>query len=204
MSDFIPGKEADKREWCNNLKTEVGINGATLGLSATEITDVQSTCTDIVTKIDASNAAQTAAKTAKTAKDTSIATGEKKLRLVVKKMKSSTGYTETLGTKLRIIGDDPTITDYTTYKPTIKATVMPARVRIDFVKDGLDGVNIYARLKGQSTWVKLAYDSYSPYEDTRPLAVANTPEHREYMAIGVIHDEEVTQQSDIIEAVFGG
>ena len=30
------------------------------------------------------------------------------------------------------------------------------------------------------------------------------PEPGEYMAIGVLHDEEITQQSDIIEAVFGG
>jgi hypothetical protein len=60
------------------------------------------------------------------------------------------------------------------------------------------------RLKGQSLWTKLAYDSYSPYEDNRPLAVANTPEHREYMAIGVIQDAAVTLQSDIIEAVYGG
>lgn len=81
---------------------------------------------------------------------------------------------------------------------------MPGRVRIDFVKDGLDGVHIYARLKGQTTWAKLALDTYSPYEDNRPLATAGQPEHREYMAIGVLHDEEVTQQSDIVEAVFGG
>ena len=35
-------------------------------------------------------------------------------------------------------------------------------------------------------------------------STSNQPEHREYMAIGVVHDEEVTLQSDIIEAVFGG
>ncbi len=201
--DYIPSKEAEKRDWYGNLKTEVGTNGAALGLTATEITDVQTTCSTNVASIDASNTAQTAAKAAKTAKDTQLTSGNKKLRLVIKKMKASSGYTDSLGDKLRIIGEDPTI-DYSTYQPSIKATVMPGRVRIDFVKDGLDGVNIYARLKGQSTWTKLALDTYSPYEDNRPLAVANTPEHREYMAIGVLYDEEVTLQSDIIEAVFGG
>jgi hypothetical protein len=118
-------------------------------------------------------------------------------------MKSSPNYTEGIGQDLQIIGDNPYI-DYSTYKPSIKATVMPGKVRVDFVKDGLDGINVYTRLKGQSTWVKLAYDSYTPYDDTRPVAAANTPEHREFMAIGVIHDEEVTKQSDIIETVFGG
>jgi len=59
-------------------------------------------------------------------------------------------------------------------------------------------------LSGELTWVKLAYDSFTPYGESRPLANAGVPEHREYMAIGVIRDEEVTQQSSIIEAIFGG
>jgi hypothetical protein len=118
-------------------------------------------------------------------------------------MKSISNYTIAIGTNLGIIGEDPTV-DYSTYQLKIKASVMPSQVRIDFVKDGLNGMNIYARLKGQSSWAKLAYDSFSPYEDYRPLTVANTPEYREYMAISVIRDEEVTLSSDIIEAVFGG
>ena len=81
---------------------------------------------------------------------------------------------------------------------------MPGHVRINFVKKRLHGVSIYTRLKGQTTWTKLAYDSYSPFEDTRPLADENVPEHRQYMAIGVIRDEEVTLQSNIIDVVFGG
>jgi len=36
------------------------------------------------------------------------------------------------------------------------------------------------------------------------LAIANTPEHRDYRAIDVILDEEVTLSSDIIEGVYGG
>lgn len=132
-----------------------------------------------------------------------MSAGEKKLRKYIRSIKANSNYTDAMGKDLQIMGDDPTI-DFSTYKPAIKATVMPGRVRIDFVKDGLDGVHIYARLKGQPTWTKLAMDTYSPYEDSRPLATAGQPEHREFMAIGVLHDEEVTQQSDIIEAVFGG
>ena len=164
---------------------------------------MQTICTANNTAIKASDDAQTAAKAAKAAKDTQLKTGNKALRLLVKKMKTNNAYSTTKGQALQIIGEDPAI-DYSTYQPIIKAVVMPGRVRIDFVKEGLDGVNIYARLKGGSSWTKLAYDSYSPYEDTRPIAVINQPEHREYMAIGVIHDEEATQQSNIIEAVFGG
>jgi hypothetical protein len=201
--DYLPSKEADKRDWYSNLKTEIAGNATALGLATAEVTAVQTICTDNIAAIDDSSKAQTAAKTARTAKETQLDAGDKQLRAVVRKMKTSAGYTDSIGTQLRIIGEDNSI-DFTNYKPSIKATVMPGKVRIDFVKDTLDGVNVYARLKGQTTWTKLAYDSYTPYDDTRPIAAPTAPEHREYMAIGVLHDEEVTKQSDIIEAVFGG
>ena len=37
-----------------------------------------------------------------------------------------------------------------------------------------------------------------------PLANDTFPEHHENMGVGVIHGEEVTLRSDIVEAVFGG
>ena len=201
--DYIPRKEADRRTWYQNLSAAVATNATALDLTAPQVAAVQATCTTNIAAIDNNNTAQTAAKTARTAKDTQLTKGDKDLRLQIKKMKTASGYTEAIGTALQVIGEDGAI-DYSTYKPTISCVVMPGRVRIDFVKDGLDGVYIYARHKGETTWTKLALDTYSPYEDNRPLTVVGQPEHREYMAIGVLHDEEVTQQSDIIEAVYGG
>lgn len=201
--DYIPSKDSDKVIWNNNLNAKIGSEGTALGLSPAEITTVKSVTADNSAAIVANDDAQTAARAAKATKDTQLKTGNKTIRDLVRKMKSSSNYTTTIGTNLGIIGEDPTV-DYSTYQPKIKAFVMPGRVRIDFVKDGLNGMNIYARLKGQSSWVKLAYDSFSPYEDNRALAVATTPEHREYMAIGVIRDQEVTLSSDIVEAVYGG
>ena len=77
-------------------------------------------------------------------------------------------------------------------------------MRLKFTKLGVDGVNVYARLKGQSTWTKIAFDSSSPYEDHRPLSVPGTPEVREYRLIGVIKDEEVGLASDIVAVTFAG
>ncbi len=65
-------------------------------------------------------------------------------------------------------------------------------------------MNIYTRLNGGTVWNKLSFASRSPYLDTRSLAVANQPEAREYMAIGLIADEEFGQASKIIEVMFGG
>jgi hypothetical protein len=201
--DYIPRKDSEKVIWNNNLIAKIDVEGNVLGLTPAEITEIRAVASNNSTTIIANDDAQTAARVAKAAKDAQLKMGNKVLRAMARKMKSISNYTIAIGTNLGIIGDDPTV-DYSTYQPRIKASVMPGRVRIDFVKDGLNGMNLYARLKGQSSWVKLAYDSFSPYEDNRPLSLANTPEHREYMAIGVIRDEEVTLSSDIIEAVYGG
>jgi hypothetical protein len=72
------------------------------------------------------------------------------------------------------------------------------------VKGKTKGVNIYSRLKGQSEWTFLALDTESPYHDTRALAVAGVAETREYIAYGVLSDEELPTGSDIITVVYGG
>jgi hypothetical protein len=203
MNDFIPGQETEKVKWYDNLSAKAAAQGIALGLNAAQITELQNICSGIKTAIKVNSDAQTAAQTAKIAKDQKIIDGEKQLRAFIRTIKASSGYNDAVAKDFLIVGEE-SVFDPSSYKPVIKAKVMPGRVVIEFVKSKLDGVNIYVRLKGQSLWTKLAYDSYSPYEDNRPLAVANTPEHREYMAIGVIQDAAVTLQSDIIEAVYGG
>lgn len=201
--DFIPYKEADKLNWYSNLLGKIDTEGPLLGLTAAEVTQLKSICNTNNTVIKDCMDAQTNAQKARATKEVQLKNGDKDLRILIRKMKTSSGYTDAKGTDLQIVAEDAD-TDYATYKPMIKATVMPGKVRIEFIKDGLDGVNVYSRFKGQANWTKLAFDSYSPYEDTRALAMSTQAEHREYMAIGVLTDEEVTQQSDIIEAVFGG
>jgi len=43
-----------------------------------------------------------------------------------------------------------------------------------------------------------------PYFDEHPLAVPGTPEVREYMAMGVLDNDEAGQPSEIKEVVFAG
>lgn len=202
--DYLPKRESDKNVWYANLDNQIAIVGPTVGLTAAEITEIQTVCKNNINAIANNEAAQTAAKAASAAKNTQLSTGNKTLRASIKKIKSSKAYTVSIGKTLQVIGEDDGAIDPSSYKPKISLIVLPGRVRIEFIKDDLDGVNIYSRLKGEIVWVKLALDTYSPYDDTRPLAKPGQPEHREYMAIGVIKDVEVTLQSDIIEAVFGG
>ena len=202
--DYIPRKDSDKLMWNNNLKATIDALGLALGLDAAEIAALKNAATANSAAIKLSKDAITASKTAVSNKTTQLKKGDKIMRPIINKIKSSSNYTLAIGRTLRIIGDYTNKIDYRTYKPKIKVSVMPGKVRIDFLKKSFDGMNIYTRLQGQTTWVKLAYNSYSPYQDTRPLSDENTPEHRLYMAIGVVKDVEVTQESDMVDVVFGG
>ena len=83
-------------------------------------------------------------------------------------------------------------------------TIEAGKVRVDFVRGGVDALAIYSRLRGTPTFHKLAVDTSSPYFDTTPLAQTGVPEVREYFARGMVNDEEVGVDSDIVSIAFGG
>ena len=75
---------------------------------------------------------------------------------------------------------------------------------IRFEKRGVDGMRVYCRRKGQTTWTFLALDTSSPYIDGNPLFQAGVPEVREYMLRGVIDDVEIGLDSDIQSITWAG
>ena len=56
----------------------------------------------------------------------------------------------------------------------------------------------------KSTEARLGTDTEAPYFDTKPLANPAVPEVREYMARGMVGDEEVGLDSDIASITFAG
>lgn len=99
---------------------------------------------------------------------------------LVKLIKASPGYNETIGRDLNIVGSEDAsehpVPDY-----TLKTETGPSnqQVRIDFTKYGHDGVWIESRINNGS-WAFLAIDTLKPYIDARPLAVSGQAETREY------------------------
>ncbi len=72
-------------------------------------------------------------------------------------------------------------------------------VEIDFNLANSEGVNICSRRDGDADFIKfLAHDTSLSYVDNRPLLVAGKPELREYKAVFVVGDVEVSQFSDEI------
>ena len=71
-------------------------------------------------------------------------------------------------------------------------------VEIDFKLTNSEGVNIYSRRDGDADFKFLTRDTVPPYVDNRPMLVAGKPELREYKAVFVVADKEVSQFSDEI------
>ena len=203
MADYLPKNDGDMLKWINNFSENLSTYADALGLPPDVVSAMQGNCKNIGSGINDCTQAQAQAKQAVAEKLAILKENTDALRTGIGQFKKNKGFTEAIGKALGVMGvDDPV--DPTTYKPKISADVFPGHVTVKFTKKGVQGVNIYSKLKGEENWVKLAFDSYSPYEDNRPLHVPGTPEVRQYVAMGVIHDHEIGQMSDIIQVTYGG
>lgn len=126
------------------------------------------------------------------------------VRATIKRTKTSSTCTMDIQTSLGWVGASVN-NDPETSRPNIDAEAQRGRVKISGNKPGFDAVNIYRRIKGEVTWKLVAVRKRKfPYYDETPLTVAGTPEVREYMAIGVVNDDEIGQMSEIKEVVYAG
>jgi len=200
FKDYLPTGDGQLVIWLTNFQTKITTYGAGLGLAAGDITDLTNLCGNAIETIDEAEMKKNEAQNAVAAKETFKKDEFPGLRNAIKRMKTSGSYTEAIGQDLGIIGSDSALPD----KPGLKAKARVNDVELSFTKKGLDGVNVYARLKGEASWTFLSRDTHSPYNDSRPLANAAIPETREYMCIGVMDDEEVGDPSDIVSVIFGG
>lgn len=89
------------------------------------------------------------------------------------------------------------------YKPVITVSIKGGQITFEFKKKGVDALAFYGRLRGSLIWTKLAVDTSSPYIDGRPLAVPGVAEVHS-MARGMIDDEEIGLESDIVSLTYGG
>ncbi len=200
VQDYLPNADGELAVWFSNFQNKIPTYGPTLGLAAGDITDLTNLCSNGGDIIFTTESKRNEAKTAVAEKVAFKKEQLPILRNAIQRLKTHADYTDAIGQDLGIIGGDSEIPA----KPGLKAKARVNDVELSFTKKGLDGVNVYARLKGAAQWTFLARDTHSPYNDSRPLTNAGVPETREYMCIGVIADEEVGEESDIVSVVFGG
>ena len=125
----------------------------------------------------------------------------KRILTFIANLKTRTGYIDSVGQDLGIVG--PSVTDDPNAVPTVKATAKSGEVLINFSKDGRTGVLIQGQVGIETDWSFVGIDTSDPYHDTRPLKVPGQPEKRRYRVC--FWDGDPTNVwSPVIEVVFGG
>jgi hypothetical protein len=125
------------------------------------------------------------------------------LRKIINRIKNHVNFTTAIGGELGIMGSSQE-RDLDAIHPTLKLVPQTGYVKVLFNLQGMRGIVIYSRIKGNSNWNLLAYHYKSPYLDRRPLAQAGIAEVREYMAVYFDGHENIGLQSSIETIVFGG
>lgn len=125
-----------------------------------------------------------------------------RLRQLIQRIKNAPNYTESIGQALNIVGplkDGPG--EIEAAKPKFKVVPLAGwQMRIEYTKGRADGVIVEGRRAGESDWVRLGFDTRSPFVDARPPLQPNAPEVREYRLRYMLNDEPVGQWSDIVSA----
>jgi hypothetical protein len=201
--DFIPQARGSYREWLINFKTVVASKGVEWGLTASDILVVTDPIDAIIASMDATIAAESALAAARQDEKTVVHEYNKMFRDLIGGWKKKVGFTAEHAQQLRVVSSRPDL-DEDNYKPEFKVRIVGGEIRLDWKKKGADAVYVYARLRGVATWTRIGMDTSSPYIDGRPLAQANVPETREYMLRGVVDDEEIGLDSDVLSITWAG
>lgn len=200
---FVPKSDAGQAIWAGNFSDKVVTIGPALGLDAATVTAAQEAASRLKTTIESVEVKKKDLEQALALKRQSKVDDLQIICSVAKKMKVHDDYEEQLGSALGIVGSSIAI-DPSGLRPTISLKGYPGKVTVSFKLQTMNCITIYCRLKGTNGWERLGNDYESPYEDTRPLTVANQPEIREYAARYFNGREEVGQMSQIETIAFGG
>jgi hypothetical protein len=202
MADFIPSNDGALKTWCTNFKSKIATLGASVGLTAAQITALQGKCDAINGRIDSKMTTKTAWLASVADSNTGNGSDISDLRKSIGAIKKNAGYTQATGADLGIVGGGAAF-DPNSYQGELTGVDLtaPAQVTVSWGKanGNIDGVNVYMRRQGTSPWTFLARDTVSPYVDTTPLATAGQPEIREYRVRGVLNDVEIGDYSDTIQ-----
>ena len=204
MADYIPSKREDRRTWLQNLKAKAAEQVVVGGGTAPVATNLTTAADAILTVYDDTDSAQTTLGGKKAIETATEGTQIPIIRTILTTLKvlpnwKASGADAELQASAVASEFDPN-----TYKPEFTVELLGGLITLKFKKKGVDSVAIYARLSGTSGWTKLGTDTSSPHIDGRPLTVPGVPEVREYMLRGMIDDDEIGLESDVVCLTYGG
>lgn len=191
--DYIPTKKAHFKSWLNGFAKKVKDKGSKFGVTDKEKEQIEKLAKEFNSNVQEESMLQNQlnakyAETRRIRKD-----AEKLSRRLAQRIKFSMDYSPADGAGFGIIGAETSF-DKNKFKPKIKLYRVSEGVRISFIKGQTEGINIYRRKEGEGDWHFIAHDLYSPYTDTHDM---DKHASYEYIAYGVINDQEIGQSSDI-------
>lgn len=205
-SNFIPHSAENRLVWFKNLKNTVDAQTGTLGWSAEKISGFHDALDPLLNAYQALSDADRDYRQASGDAQHRFATGIEKLRALIAEIKTNPAFTDGMGAAMRIFSTS-TGPGEADIKPVLTAVAGRGHVRLSGSKNYAETVNLYLRRKAgpAGEWTVIGIKrKHFPFDDEIPLAVPGVPEEREYMARGVIGDDEVGQDSDIVTVTYAG
>jgi hypothetical protein len=200
-TDYIPRSFTNLEQWLEIQNDNIAEVGAALGMSADEQSAYLASVQRLLDKATAIVELNQQLDHLKADFEPLLAAELPNLHQQVKRLKTHGGYTPSIGLRMGWVGERHEI-DPSTSQPTITATAMGLRVKIEGTKPGFEAVNIYMRRKGEITWAQIALRKrrFPIYDEIPPINL-DIPEIREYLCKGVVNDEETGLPSPIVEAL---
>jgi len=204
MPDYIPSKREQRRAWLQNISEKADAQVVAGGGTAPVATSLVAAADAIIAAYADTDSAKTTLDGKKAVEADTEGTQLATIRSILTTLKvlpnwKSSGADAQLQSSASSSQFDPS-----TYKPVISVELKGGLITLDFKKKGVDALAIYGRLRGTLGWTKLGTDTSSPYIDGRPLATPGVAEIREYMARGMMDDDEIGLESDIVSITYGG
>jgi len=200
---FIPATDGDLVRWLNNFKEQIVIIRPTLGLTPTQISELEDKAQKGIDSLLAVTVKKQEYSEAILLKNMVRDEDVSFIANTAVILKRHPLFTENMGGILGIVS--PTVAQSRiTLQPKIKLHAFRGYVEVVFNKRGQSGVIILSRIRGTDEWTEIGHAERSPYKDTRPLQLAGKAEVREYAVQCYSNDEPVGQESETRHIVFGG
>lgn len=198
---YFPKSTTALSAWSFNFKEKIAIHAGALGISPAEVTAEETKCAKMIDGINDVITGKTTFKEIVDARNKIIEVEGADLRKDIKRHKAAEGYTEAIGASLGIIGSD-TEFDTSTFKPVITVEPFGNLVQVRFLKKGVNGINLYVRRRGEESFKLLSRATKSPFKYQPAMDESGKAVHWEYIAFGVIEDEEIGLASNTVSFVF--
>jgi hypothetical protein len=196
-TDYIPAHHGHRISWWTNLRSKLSSHATALNFSPTDVAEFDTWATEEIAEINAIEQCRAAYHAAVSRYRENSAARTPLVRRAIARGKTARDYTDAIGADLAWIGGSARRIDVDTYRPTIRASLSGSRILLKYRKNGVDGLNIYRRLRGTEQWTLIGFDSRSPFED-KPKEEGSY----EYRAVAVKDEKQIGQPSYIVTITY--